>query len=149
MQQTRSLLLTVTDVDELSAGWDIYPEQYEALIGYSCLTPESGDWHIKQYKVTLRSSDGEMYILYTVSYDAIYGNFSFELPGLQTLNHVPFIGETIECGNFRIGTLPVTNKPLKIVSPNWCCLPTVDGQSCYCHDNDKPFEEIAPMLCKI
>lgn len=148
-----ALPLTVTDVTELGDGWSLYPYEYTASIGYSCLTPELGFNHIKQYAIELMSCNGDKYILYTVSYDIVFGEFRFELPTNvpSFLDHVPYIGEIIDCCQFICGVLPKSDKPLKIVSNECCCLPLEDEDGCYgCYcELEKasiPYTAIWPML---
>lgn len=137
-------VLTVTNVHELGDNWMAYPENYETLTGYSCLTPEGIVFHIKQYAIDL--TDGtDKYTFYSVSYDDM-SEFSFELTD-GIIHHVPYIGEVLKF-NCHLGALPKSDKPLRLTSNKWCCLLTEDGMDHYCYmvHEDKPFTEVYPVL---
>lgn len=166
-----SMQFTVIDVVELTGPkWLVYKPDYEALVGYSCLTPEGEVCNIKQYKVSL--TDGtEKYSLYGISYETV-DDYRFSTNGVvfdngfSTAKHLPYIGEVVT-GYWRMRTLPKSanerridgmegneeqEKPLRIISHYWCCLPR-RGDSvanngpcdCYCY-GDKPFVEMSTGL---
>lgn len=147
-------MLTVTGVRELTDPWSIYPEDYTTITGYSCLTPEGGVNHVKQFAVDL--TDGtDTYVLYTVSYYDEHQGYYFDL-GSSTIDHIPLVNEVIQPMRkgsvvaWHLSELPTATKPLRVVSNHWCCLVCDDGDGCYCYtpDKDKPFIQISPTLTK-